>query len=191
MHRRAEIVAAQAKEQLENLLVGLGAMFALLRLEGFCRPRLQAQSSSLMKMPRYLTEGGPSVTVPFGNNAVAGGESERSAHQYHGETRWRRRDRRCRMRCPRRSLPATTTPIERWAEELSTVAMRNVSQLPGRLWLKFSSAMSLVDQGAVADGADDDGLSGKLAGSFMIDGRARPTRCTCRTKGRRRSIRVL
>src|SRR5262245_22117427 len=83
-----------------------------------------------MKMPRYLTEGGPKRRVPASTYSADLCSGVTSAHQYHGDTP---------MACdisyrpyavPRRSLPTITSALETPGQGCDTVAIRNVSQRP-------------------------------------------------------------
>src|SRR5437016_3438461 len=86
-----------------------------------CNP----QSSSLMKMPRYFTDGGLLVNVPEPTTNVSRCVGATSAHQTQGDTPIASESENTPKAVPRRSLPAITSPVRTPGKGSVTVATTN------------------------------------------------------------------
>ena len=99
MHGRTQIISFQAKQQLTNLRIGFGPISPtsgskFLEAHGF-----KPQSSSLIKIPLYLTEGALDEKVFTFKHKDFFLTTGASAHQYRGDTPYGFRDREQSISC--------------------------------------------------------------------------------------------
>src|SRR5689334_14734554 len=88
------------------------------------------QSSSLIKIPLYLTEGSAAVMMPGATESTRRGTGTTSAHHTQGDTPAALDTSNNAKAVPRGSLPAMTRACLTPFTGLLTVVMRNDSQRP-------------------------------------------------------------